>query len=353
MSFGAFVSLLLIAAGAFGVTLIAVGTRPAYSRTQRLGYSAGVAVAVAVVLVIADLAGLGLLSTASEGTDPLLPLAAWVDRAVDWLVTAYGDALREHISNPIVYAIGFFERFLYQGIAWPAMAIAFALFAYHASRKWTLSLFVAVAFALIWALQLWKPTMQTLSLISVSILVTALVGLPLGIAMGLSDRFRTLMRPVLDFMQTMPSFVYLIPVVMLFGLGTFSGVLATAVYAAPPLIRLTDLGLRLVDKEVMEAATAFGASRSQKLWRVQLPLALPNVMAGVNQSIMMALAMVVIASMIGVRGLGQEVFYGLQRQEPGTGFTAGLCIVLLAIVLDRITQAYGRRMQAHYQTSAN
>ncbi len=352
MSFGATVSLLLIAAGAFGVALVVVGKRPALARSQRFAVSAGAAVAVAVILAIADLAGLGVLSTASEGTDPLLPLAAWVDRAVDWLVTAYGDALRENISNPIVYAIGFFERFLYQGIAWPAMAIAFALFAYHASRKWTLSLFVAVAFVLIWALQLWKPTMQTLSLISVSILVTALVGLPLGIAMGLSDRFRTLMRPVLDFMQTMPSFVYLIPVVMLFGLGTFSGVLATAVYAAPPLIRLTDLGLRLVDKEVMEAATAFGASRSQKLWRVQLPLALPNVMAGVNQSIMMALAMVVIASMIGVRGLGQEVFYGLQRQEPGTGFTAGLCIVLLAIVLDRITQAYGRRMQAHYQTGA-
>jgi len=352
MSLAGIVSILLIAVGAFGVALVVLGARRDFSRAMRLGISVAVAAALAVILALADLAGLGLLSTASEGAEPLLPLADWVDRIVDWLVTAYGDALREHISNPIVYGIGFFERFLYQDIAWPAMAIAFALFAYHASRRWTLALFVATAFVVIWSLQLWKPTMQTLSLISVAILVTAMVGLPLGIAMGLSDRFRTLMTPVLDFMQTMPSFVYLIPVVMLFGLGTFSGVLATAVYAAPPLIRLTDLGLRLVDKEVMEAATAFGASRSQKLWRVQLPLALPNVMAGVNQSIMMALAMVVIASMIGVRGLGQEVFYGLQRQEPGTGFTAGLCIVLLAIVLDRITQAYGRRMQAHYQAGA-
>jgi len=189
--------------------------------------------------------------------------------------------------------------------------------------------------------------MQTLSLISVSIVVTMVIGLPLGVAMALSRRFRTLMMPLLDFMQTMPSFVYLIPVVMLFGLGTFSGVLATAIYAAPPLIRLTDLGIRLVDPEVLEAATSFGASRRQKLWRVQLPLAMPNVMAGVNQSIMMALAMVVIASMIGVRGLGQEVLYGLQRQEAGAGFTAGLSIVLLAITLDRITQAYGKRLQAH------
>jgi len=155
--------------------------------------------------------------------------------------------------------------------------------------------------------------------------------------------------PILDFMQTMPSFVYLIPVVMLFGLGTFAGVLATTIYAAPPLVRLTDLGIRLVDADVIEAATAFGATRRQTLFGVQIPLALPNIMAGVNQSIMMALAMVVIASMIGVRGLGQEVLYGLQRQEPGTGFVAGLSIVLLAIVLDRITQAYGRRFAAHRQ----
>jgi glycine betaine/proline transport system permease protein len=181
----------------------------------------------------------------------------------------------------------------------------------------------------------------------VSILVTVVFGLPLGIVMSQSNRVRAVMLPILDLMQTMPSFVYLIPAVMLFGLGNFSGVLATMIYAAPPLIRLTDLGIRLVDREVLEASSAFGASRRQKLFGVQIPLALPNIMAGVNQSIMMALAMVVIASMIGVRGLGQEVLYGLQRQEPGTGFVAGLSIVLLAIVLDRITQAYGRRLDAH------
>lgn len=305
------------------------------------------AMGAAAVLLIAGFAGGWSLLVGTRADEPLLPIAGYIDTAVDRLVTDYGDVLRERISNPVVYAIGFFERFLHGGVAWPLMALAFAGLAYHASRRIGLALFVASAFILIWSLGLWRPTMQTLSLISVSIVVTMVIGLPLGVAMALSRRFRTLMMPLLDFMQTMPSFVYLIPVVMLFGLGTFSGVLATAIYAAPPLIRLTDLGIRLVDPEVLEAATSFGASRRQKLWRVQLPLAMPNVMAGVNQSIMMALAMVVIASMIGVRGLGQEVLYGLQRQEAGAGFTAGLSIVLLAITLDRITQAYGKRLQAH------
>jgi ABC-type proline/glycine betaine transport system permease subunit len=277
---------------------------------------------------------------------PLVPLAEWIDRLVEWLVVHYGDRLGE-INNWIVHKIGFFERFLHQSIAWPLMTLGFAALAYHASRSARLAAGVAAAFALIWALDLWTPTMQTLALMSVSLVVTVALGLPLGVLMSQSNRVRAVMMPILDFMQTMPSFVYLIPVVMLFGLGTFSGIIATTIYAAPPLVRLTDLGIRLVDKEVIEAATAFGATRRQTLFGVQIPLALPNIMAGVNQSIMMALAMVVIASMIGVRGLGQEVLYGLQRQEPGTGFVAGLSIVLLAIVLDRITQAYGRRLAAH------
>ncbi|MDH4192465.1 MAG: ABC transporter permease subunit, partial [Betaproteobacteria bacterium] len=247
--------------------------------------------------------------------------------------------------------IGYLERFLHQSIAWPLMALLFAAIAYHASRGLALSATVLAALTLIWSLGLWTPTMQTLSLIGVSLLATLAVGLPLGVAMSQSNRLRALMAPILDLMQTMPSFVYLIPVVMLFGLGTFSGVLATTIYAAPPLVRLTDLGIRLVDNELVEAATAFGATRRQTLFGVQIPLALPTIMAGVNQSIMMALAMVVIASMIGVRGLGQEVLYGLQRQEPGTGFVAGVSIVLLAIVLDRITQAYGRRLAAHRQVA--
>lgn len=344
MSFGVVFSVLVIATAAYGLVVLAVQAGRWPARITPHLTAAGIA---GLVLLGGFAGGWRLLTFSSDGAEPLFPLAVWIDGWVERLVTNYGDALREHVSNPIVYGIGFFERFLHQEIAWPAIAIGFTLLAFHASRRWALALFVGGAFVLIWSLDLWRPTMQTLSLISVSILVTVAVGLPLGVLMALSGRFRMLMMPLLDFMQTMPSFVYLIPVVMLFGLGTFSGVLATAIYAAPPLIRLTDLGIRLVDPEVLEAATAFGASRRQKLWRVQLPLALPNVMAGVNQSIMMALAMVVIASMIGVRGLGQEVLYGLQRQEAGAGFTAGLSIVLLAITLDRITQAYGQRLQTH------
>jgi ABC-type proline/glycine betaine transport system permease subunit len=302
----------------------------------------------AMLLIVAGFAG-GWSALVDGGHElPLLPIAQRVDQLVDWMVIRYGDFLGD-LNNWIVHKIGFFERFLHQSVAWPLMALLFAAIAFHASRSLTLSAGVVIAFALIWSLELWTPTMQTLSLMSVSLLVTVVFGLPMGILMAQSKRLRAVMTPVLDFMQTMPSFVYLIPVVMLFGLGTFSGVLATMIYAAPPLIRLTDLGIRLVDKEIVEAATAFGATRWQTLFGVQLPLALPNIMAGINQSIMMALAMVVIASMIGVRGLGQEVLYGLQRQEPGTGFIAGLSIVLLAIVLDRITQAYGQRLAAHRQ----
>ena len=299
-----------------------------------------------LIVLVAGLAGAWKYLTGLELDTSIIPLDVWVDGGVDWLLLKVGDPL-DQLNRWVVHKIGFFERFLHQSIAWPLLALLFSAIAWHASRNLIVTLGVALAFLLIWSMALWKPTMQTLSLMSVSILVTVVVGLPLGILMSQSGRARSFMLPILDMMQTMPSFVYLIPVVMLLGLGNFAGVIATMIYAAPPLIRLTDLGIRLVDKEVMEAATSFGASRRQKLFNVQIPLALPNIMAGLNQSIMMALAMVVIASMIGVRGLGQEVLFGLQRQEPGTGFIAGLSIVLLAIVLDRITQSYGRRMETH------
>lgn len=304
--------------------------------------------ATAALLLVAGYAGGWSALVGGDRNSPLLPIAESIDGLVDWLVIRYGDMLGD-INNWIVHKIGFFERFLHLSVRWPLMALLFAAVAFHASRRLALSAGVFGAFAFIWSLGLWTPTMQTLSLMSVALLVTVAFGLPMGVLMSQNDRLRAAMTPALDFMQTMPSFVYLIPVVMLFGLGTFAGVLATLIYAAPPLMRLTDLGIRLVDKEIVEAATAFGATRRQTLFGVQIPLALPNIMAGINQSIMMALAMVVIASMIGVRGLGQEVLYGLQRQEPGTGFAAGLSIVLLAIVLDRITQAYGRRLTAHRQ----
>jgi len=175
------------------------------------------------------------------------------------------------------------------------------------------------------------------------------VGIPVGIAMARSNRVRAIVTPILDVMQTIPSFVYLIPVVMLLGIGKVPGLLAVCIYAIPPIVRLTNLGIRLVDREVLEAADAFGASYRQKLFGVQVPLALPNIFAGVNQTIMMALAMVVIAAMIGMQGLGQQVLRAVSNQYLALGFLNGLAIVSLAIIFDRISQNYGRRLQKHLE----
>ena len=178
------------------------------------------------------------------------------------------------------------------------------------------------------------------------------LGIPIGILMSGSDKARAAITPILDIMQTMPSFVYLIPVVMLLGIGKIPGLLAVIIYAIPPIIRLTDLGIREVNKEVLEAADAFGANRTQKLFRVQLPLALPTIFAGINQTIMMALAMVVIASMIGVKGLGQPVLKAITNQYFTMGLLNGLAIVALAIIFDRVSQSFGKRMQ-QYRAGAN
>ena len=343
MEAGSIFSLALCAAIVGWIAYAAAGR---YERLEGGYWPHAICAGTFLIVLVAGFTGAWKYLTGLELDTSIIPMDDWVDGGVDWLLLKVGDPL-DQLNRWVVHKIGFFERFLHQSIAWPLLALLFSAIAWHASRNLIVTFGVALAFLLIWSMALWKPTMQTLSLMSVSILVTVVVGLPLGILMSQYDRARSFMLPILDMMQTMPSFVYLIPVVMLLGLGNFAGVIATMIYAAPPLIRLTDLGIRLVDKEVMEAATSFGASRRQKLFNVQIPLAMPNIMAGLNQSIMMALAMVVIASMIGVRGLGQEVLFGLQRQEPGTGFIAGLSIVLLAIVLDRITQSYGRRMETH------
>jgi glycine betaine/proline transport system permease protein len=189
--------------------------------------------------------------------------------------------------------------------------------------------------------------MQTVAIVLVSVALAILIGIPVGILAARNDMARAAINPVLDLMQTIPSFVYLIPAAMLFGLGKVPAILATVVYATPPLIRLTDLGIREVDKSVIEASRAFGATMRQILTGVQIPLALPSIMQGINQTIVMALSMVVIASMIGARGIGETVLIGLQRNDPGTGLVGGLAIVILAIVFDRISQSLGRRLQAH------
>ena len=258
---------------------------------------------------------------------------------------AYGDAL-ETFFEPLLYFMVWLEKLLIV-TPWPIIILIMAGLAWLGARSWLAVVGTVASFFVIGYLGMWEDTMATLAIISVATLVCIVVGIPLGIWMARSDRVQTLITPVLDVMQTIPSFVYLIPVVMLLGIGKVPGLLAVCIYAVPPIVRLTNLGIRLVDKEVLEAADAFGANYRQKLFDVQVPLALPNIFAGVNQTIMMSLAMVVIASMIGVKGLGVPVLRAISNQYLALGLMNGLAIVALAIIFDRISQNFGKRLQKH------
>ncbi len=267
-------------------------------------------------------------------------IADWVNQGVDALVTRYGDLFRQ-VSDSLLWLIVRLESGL-RLLPWWLLLLIVGGIALHATRRVFSALVIMGLLFLVGAVGLWDKLLQTLALMLVATLIAVLIGIPLGILAARSNRLRAVLMPLLDVMQTLPSFVYLIPVLMLFGLGKVPAIFATVIYAAPPLIRLTDLGIRQVDREVMEAVNAFGASRWQQLFGVQLPLALPSIMAGINQTTMMALSMVVIASMIGARGLGEDVLVGIQTLNIGLGLEAGLAIVILAVVIDRITQAYGR-----------
>ena len=258
---------------------------------------------------------------------------------------AYGDAL-ETFFEPLLYFMVWLENLLIVA-PWPIIILIMAGLAWIGARSWPAVVGTVASFFVIGYFGMWEDTMATLAIISVATLVCIVVGIPLGIWMARSDRVQTLITPVLDVMQTIPSFVYLIPVVMLLGIGKVPGLLAVCIYAVPPIVRLTNLGIRLVDKEVLEAADAFGANYRQKLFDVQVPLALPNIFAGVNQTIMMSLAMVVIASMIGVKGLGVPVLRAISNQYLALGLMNGLAIVALAIIFDRISQNFGKRLQKH------
>ncbi|GIC76860.1 proline/glycine betaine ABC transporter permease [Moritella sp. F3] len=271
----------------------------------------------------------------------LLDIRKTLDGAYRSFSREYGDSI-EAFFDPLLTFLIWFEKLLL-GSPWWLVIGVLAVFAYAASRSWKLTLGVVVAFFLIGFFGMWDNTMRTMSIILVSTLLAVLIGIPIGIWMSRSDRVQSSVTPILDIMQTMPAFVYLIPVVMLLGIGKIPGVIAVIIYAVPPVIRLTNLGIRLVDKEVLEAATAYGASPMQRLFGVQLPLAMPNIMAGINQTIMMALAMVVIASMIGVKGLGQPVLKAITNQYFTLGLLNGLAIVVLAIIFDRISQSYAKR----------
>ncbi len=269
------------------------------------------------------------------------PLRDAANTAVDWLIVTHGRSF-DAVSDALLTAFLLVEAPLRALPPW-AVLVLVGVLAFLAARKVWLAVFCVAGMWFIGALGVWDEAMQSLAIVLVSVALCAVMGVPLGIAMAGSAHVRALVTPVLDLMQTIPSFVYLIPVAMLLGLGKVPAILATIVYALPPLARLTDLGLRLIEKELLEAADAFGASRRQRLVSIELPLAVPNILQGINQTTMMALAMVVIASMIGARGLGQTVLEGLQRADIGKGLIGGTAIVLLAIILDRITQAFGAR----------
>ncbi|PLU60890.1 ABC transporter permease [Sinorhizobium medicae] len=257
-----------------------------------------------------------------------LSIRAPVNDFIQALVANYGWVFKA-ISGVILKAVLFIEWIL-RGLPWWLVILAFMALAWRSSRRWSLTLAVGALLLAVGVLGLWDLTMQTLALMLMATIVSVVIGVPMGILVAKSRVVRNITLPVLDVMQTMPSFVYLIPALMLI------------IYAVPPLIRLTDLGIRQVDAEVVEAATAFGGSPGQILFGVEMPLATPTIMAGLNQTIMMALSMVVVASMIGARGLGEQVLNGIQTLDVGKGLEAGIGIVILAIVLDRITQGFGK-----------
>lgn len=278
------------------------------------------------------------------------PVVKATNDLVDALVSGYGDFF-EGISNGILSMLLVIEQLL-RAVPPILMIGLIAVLALLASRKIVFVVLVAVAMWLIGALGMWDQAMQTLAIVLVSVAISVILGLPLGVMAASSTMVRRITMPFLDLMQTIPSFVYLIPAAMLFGLGKVPAIIATVIYALPPLIRLTDLGIREVDRSVVEASRAFGATRWQILRGVQIPLSLPSIMQGINQTTMMALSMVVIASMIGARGVGETVLLGLQRNDSGMGLVGGITIVILAILIDRITQSYGRRLQRHRNAGA-
>ena len=274
-----------------------------------------------------------------------------IDSAFRSFSRTYGESI-ENFFDPVLWFLIWFEKLLLN-TPWPIIILVVAGLCYLGARSWKLSIGSLLTFALIGYLGMWEDTMSTMALISVATILCIAIGIPLGVWMARSDRVQALVMPILDVMQTIPIFVYLLPVLMLLGIGKVPGLIAVCVYAMPPIVRLTNLGIRLVDKGVLEAADAFGADKKQKLLGVQIPLALPNIFAGINQTIMMALAMVVIASMIGVRGLGIPVLQAIQNQYLALGLMNGLAIVALAIIFDRVLQGYGKRLQKDREVKKN
>lgn len=266
-------------------------------------------------------------------------IGEWADVAVNYILDHFTPAL-DTIASIIGFLTDGIQDLLIAIPPLVGVAILTLLALWRVS--WKFAIFTALALGLIIHMRLWNGTMESLSLVLASTIVAVVIGIPLGIAMARNDTVASIVRPILDLMQTMPAFVYLIPAAMFFGLGAVPGTIATVIFAMPPVVRLTNLGIRQVHDEFVEAGLAFGCTSRQLLFKVQLPNALPSIMAGVNQTIMLSLSMVVIASMIGAGGLGNTVLTGIQRLDVGKGFEGGLAVVILAVILDRITQSFGK-----------
>ncbi|MDP5008325.1 MAG: choline ABC transporter permease subunit [Glaciimonas sp.] len=272
-----------------------------------------------------------------------IPLGRWVDQFVHYILDKHGSSF-DSFGNAISWFAELIERGLQVLPIWALMGFFIVMGIWRVGFKF--ALFTLLSFFLIFATGFWDQTVVTLGLTISATLISLLLGIPLGIWAAKSKRVAMIVRPVLDLMQTMPAFVYLIPAAMMFGLGRVPGILSTVIFAMPPAVRLTALGIRQVNNEIVEAGQAFGCTPWQLLYKVQFPNALPSIMAGINQTIMMALSMVIIASMVGAGGLGNDVLASIQRLDIGLGFESGLSVVLLAIILDRITESFGTTLEA-------
>ena len=270
-----------------------------------------------------------------------------IGKTIEWLIELFTENfsfITIAFSNVTENGIKFLVNTMMLFPPW-ILIVVFTALAWFLSRRRGIALFTVIGLALIWNMGLWAPTMSTIALVLISTLMAILIGMPLGILSALNQAAYRIIMPILDVMQTMPAFVYLIPAIPLFGLGPVGAIFSTVIFAMPPAIRLTCLGIRQVPVELIEAADAFGSTKRQKLLKLQLPMATPTIMAGINQTIMLALSMVVIAAMIGAKGLGGEVWKAIQRLQPDRGFEAGIAIVIIAMILDRIMQRIGGRKE--------
>ncbi|MFD2616708.1 ABC transporter permease [Terrilactibacillus laevilacticus] len=266
---------------------------------------------------------------------PKIPLGHWIDLFIQFITNNFEGFFGQIASG----LAGFVELLVtaFEFITPIGFIILFTAIAFW-RRGWGVALFTLLGLALIYDLGYWHNAMQTFSLVVTSVVLSIVIGLPLGIIAGINNTFKSIITPILDLLQTMPSFVYLIPAIFLFGTGMAPGVVATIIFAIPPTIRLTNLGIRQVPEDLVEASESFGSTTMQKLFKVQLPLSMPTIMAGINQSIMLALSMVVVASLVGAPGLGADVNFAVTSLRTDIGFEAGIAIVIIAIMLDRISQ---------------